>query len=230
MIMSFINPPKILFFLFFLSSFLRAQDNFTTFIEPRIAFNYKLSKLYSHNWSVANRSTIYESSELEFSLLQFDIGHFSNFRIGASQNLSLGLLFRYSELFERESINEFRITEQYNIIFSSNKVRYGHRVRVEQRITSLLTIHRFRYRFALDMPLEGQNLDVGESYFIGNTETLLNVGKDLMPIYEQRFAANFGWLLSSKTKLQFGLEYRLLNFTGTIEHRTLLLASLNFSL
>jgi hypothetical protein len=186
--------------------------------------------LYSHNWSVANRSTIYESSEFEFNALQFDVSHFSNFRIGFSQNLSLGLLFRYSELFERESLNEFRITEQYNIIFSSNKVRYGHRVRVEQRITSLLTIHRFRYRFALDMPLEGQNLDVGESYFVGTTETLLNVGKDIKPIYEQRFAANFGWLLSSKTKLQFGLEYRLLNFTETIQHRTLLLSSLYFSL
>jgi hypothetical protein len=80
------------------------------------------------------------------------------------------------------------------------------------------------------MPLEGQNLDVGESYFVGTTETLLNVGKDIKPIYEQRFAANFGWLLSSKTKLQFGLEYRLLNFTETIQHRTLLLSSLYFSL
>jgi hypothetical protein len=80
------------------------------------------------------------------------------------------------------------------------------------------------------MPLEGQNLDVGESYFIVNTETLLNAGKDLKPIYEQRFAANFGWLLSYKTKLPFGHEYRLLDFTETIQHRTLLLSSLNLSL
>lgn len=230
MIMSFINNYKLLIGLLLFSVFIRGQENFTTFIEPRVAINYNLSKLYSHNWSFANRSTIYESSELEFNALQLDFGHFSNFRIGGNQNLSLGLLFRYSELFELESINEFRITEQYNIVSRSNKVRYGHRVRVEQRITSLLTIHRFRYRFTLDMPLEGQNLDVGESYFIGNTETLLNAGKDLKPIYEQRFTANFGWLLSSKTKLQFGLEYRLLNLTETIQHRTLLLSSLNFSL
>lgn len=91
-------------------------------------------------------------------------------------------------------------------------------------------INRFRYKFTLYLPFERQNLDLSESYFIGNAETLLNVGKGLKPIYEQRFAANFGWLLSSKTKLQFGLEYRLLNFTETIQHRILLLSSLNFSL
>mgnify|MGYP001829223982 CR=1 FL=1 len=230
MIMSFINHPRIFICLFFLSAFLRGQENFTSFIEPRIAFNYKLSKFYGHNWQIANRSTIYESSALNFNLLQFDIGHFSSFKIGGNQSLSLGLLYRYSELFEEESINEFRITEQYNIISISNKVRYGNRIRAEQRITSLLTIYRFRYRFTLDLPLEGQNLDVGESYFIGNAETLLSVGKYIKPIYGQRFTANLGWLLSSKTKLQFGLEYRLLNFTRTIEHRLLLLSSLNFSL
>ena len=230
MIMSSINNYKLLIGLLLFSVFIRGQENFTTYAEPRVSLNYNLSKMYSHNWAVANRSTIYESSELEFNVLQFDIGHFSNFKIGGNQSLSLGILFRYSELFERESTNEFRITEQYNIISRSHIVRYGHRFRAEQRITSLLTIHRFRYRFTLDLPLEGQNLDVGESYFIGNAETLLNVGKDLKPIYEQRFTANFGWLLSSKTKLQFGLEYRLLNFTETIQHRTLLLSSLNFSL
>lgn len=230
MIMSFINNYILLIGLLFFTAFIRGQDNFVAFIEPRIAVNYNLSKLYSHNWFLANRSTMYESTELKFNALQFDIGHFSNFKIGGNQSLSLGILYRYSELFDEEKINEFRITEQFNIIYRPNFVRYGHRIRAEQRITSLQTIHRFRYRFTLDLPLEGQNLDVGECYFIGNLETLLNVGKDLEPIYGQRFTASFGWLLSSKTKLQFGMEYRLLNFTGTAQHIALLLSSLNFSL
>lgn len=101
---------------------------------------------------------------------------------------------------------------------------------MEQRITSLLTIHRFRYRFAPDLPLEGQHLDVGESYFIGYSETLLNVGIGLEPIWDQRFTTNFGWLLSSKTKLQFGVEYRLFNFADKIQNNVLLLSFLNFSL
>jgi hypothetical protein len=62
----------------------------------------------------------------------------------------------------------------------------GYRVRAEQRITDKPTIHRFRYRFAIDFPLQGEALDVGERYAVFSAKSLLSVAKALLPEYDQR--------------------------------------------
>ncbi len=229
MIMSFINHKVLIGFLLFFAV-LRGQENLTSFIEPRLAINYSLSNLYSHNWAIANRYVMYQSNEIKFNARQFFLEHFSNFKIRENQSLGLGVSYRLSQIFEEERVNEFRITEQYNLFYRPHIVRFGHRFRAEQRITSLQSFHRFRYRFTIDLPLNGQNSDTGKSYFIGYTETLLNVGEGLAPIYDKRFSANFGWLLTKVTKLQIGSEYRLLYSSGIVQNILLWRTSVILSL
>lgn len=108
-----------------------------------------------------------------------DLAHFSKLKIRDNQSIALGLQYRFRQNFENGE-NELRLTQQYNITNKPNAVRFGHRLRTEQRITNSLTTHRFRYRFALDFPLVGEKLDTGEPYFVGSFENLLSVAKIML--------------------------------------------------
>jgi hypothetical protein len=90
----------------------------------------------------------------------------------------------------------------------------GHRLRAQQRIQPSRTVHRFRYRFALDGPLEGDKLDVGEAYWIGSLESLLSVGKGIKPQHDIRATSWVGYLWSEGLKIQGGAQYRQEDYTG----------------
>ncbi len=209
------------------SAHLSAQD--VGFWQPQIALNYKVSENYTHNFSVENRNFILRDNTAELSVRHIDFNHFSKWSIGSGQSLVLGVKYRFREAFDGDS-DELRLTQQYNAANRKNVVRFGHRVRAEQRIFSERTIHRFRYRFALDLPLEGEELDIGESYFVASVESVSSFGKGSKPVHDQRFTAQLGWKLSAKAKLQLGLEHRLEQSNIAVEHTTFLLTSAVFSL
>ncbi len=189
------------------------QDDFTGYFEPDISLNYEVSKNYGHNFKVSQRSYLYED-DFGFRARQLDFSHFSSLKIGFDQSIALGIQYRFREVFENNQENELRFTQQYNIKKQRGAVRFGNRLRFEQRINPSLTIHRFRYRFALDFPLHGEKLDIGEAYFIVSTESLVSVAKSKYPEYDQRVTVNVGWLLKEKTKIQTGLEYRVEDYTN----------------
>lgn len=199
----------IVFELFFSLTF--AQDSTTGYWQPNIALNYKVVNGYSHNFSVSKRSYIFRDSELGFTIKQLDIDHFSNLKIMDNQTIGIGIKYRLRETFENSNGNELRLTQQYNINFQKNYIRFGNRLRTEQRIRNGSTIHRFRYRFAIDFPLQGEQLDVGEAYIIFSTETLLSAGKAMASEYDQRLTSHLGWLVNKNTKIQIGAEYRAEN-------------------
>ena len=205
------------------------QNNVTAYFEPDISLNYDLATNYSHNFKISQRSYIYDD-DFRFKARQLDISHFSKFKIRYNQSIALGLQYRFRSTFENDRENELRITQQYNITRKSANIRFGNRFRTEQRITPSLTTHRFRYRLALDAPLNGEKLDVGEAYFVASTESLLSVARQNRPEYDQRISAHIGWLLNKETKLQLGTEYRAENFAHRTEHVLFMLASLVLSL
>ena len=104
-------------------------------------------------------------------------------------------------------------------------MRFGHRFRFEQRLLSELTILRSRYRFALDFPLSGEKLDVGESYLIMSMEALLSQSSAIKPELDHRTTANIGWVISKKSKIQLGLDYRFEAFNINTEYRLFVLSS-----
>ena len=221
-------------FLFVLSflgfNILEAQENFTGYFQPQVAVNYKVSNNYKQNFSVAQRNYIFENEAATFRTRQIDLVHFSNLKIRDNQSLALGIQYRFRQNFEASKQNELRLTQQYNITSKPRVVRFGHRLRSEQRITRDLTIHRFRYRFTLDFPLQGEQLDIGETYFVGNLEALLSAASASTPQYDQRFTATLGWLVREKTRLQIGVEYRFEDYTNQTEDVLFALTSLVLSL
>ena len=221
---------KVIWPFLFLLQFIYSQDDIIAYWQPQIALNYKVWNDYSHNFTLANRNFIYRDEETEFSVRQIDISHYSNVKVRDNQSLGLGILWRNSKIFDDERFNELRLTEQYNITFTPRIVRYGHRLRAEQRFSTSNTIFRFRYRFALDFPLEGEKLDIGESYMVWSVEQLLSAANTIEPIYNLRFRGALGWQISPKSKIQLALEYRLQNYTRSVFHVLLLETSLNLGI
>ncbi|MGB5821869.1 MAG: DUF2490 domain-containing protein [Saonia sp.] len=225
---SSINRLSFLLFLIGFST-VAGQENFVGFWQPEIAINYKVNPNYSHNFSIAQRNFIYENEDVTLKTRQLDLVHFSRLKIRDNQSIGAGILYRFRNVFEEEE-NELRFTQQFNGTYKPRNIRFGHRLRTEQRITPLRTTHRFRYRFAIDFPLQGEKLDVGECYFIGTTESLLSVSKSNTPQYDQRFVLNLGWLLNTNMKLQTGLEYRFEDYAQETENVFFILSSLILTL
>lgn len=207
-----------------------AQDNLTGFWEPVIAINYKVKNNYKHNFSLAKRSFMYRDSDLQLTTRQLDFVHFSDFKIKDNQNIAFGIQYRLRENFDTSGSNELRLSQQYNSTKRTGKIRLGNRIRAEQRITDKPTIHRFRYRFALDFPLQGESLDVGEAYAVLSTESLLSIGRALLPEYDQRVEAQIGWLLNNGAKIQLGTQWRAENCTNETECVFFLVSALVLSL
>jgi hypothetical protein len=212
-----------------LCNFVLGQDNFTGYFEPDIGLNYKVTTHYSHNFQLSQRSYIYDE-KFELRARQLDLAHFSELKIAYGQSIALGIQYRFRNLFEEENENELRFTQQYNITHKRGNVRFGDRFRAEQRITPSLTVHRFRYRLAVDLPLNGEELNVGEAYFVASTESLSSVARGNKPEFDQRLTANIGWLINPDVKLELGSEYRVENYTRSTENVLFFLTSLSLNL
>jgi len=187
------------------------QEDLSLLLQPTISFNYSVSPTYFHNFSVAQRVSYLSLGQENLEVRNIDLSHFSNFKWGVNRSVGLGILYRFREAFEGENTDELRLTQQLNLVSRNHSLRYGHRLRSEQRFFSTETLHRFRYRFAVDGPLQGKKLDPGELYWIGGLEGILTVGKGTGPIYSLRTGGWLGYLATKVLKIQVGGEYRIVD-------------------
>lgn len=206
-----------------------SQNDFSMFNESNISINHEASSSYKMNFSIKGRNYLYEDNGFFIKQRQMEIGHFSTFGLSPKSSFSLGFMYRNRSWFEG-SENELRSTLQFNTKSVLKNFRFGHRFRAEQRFYDSKTVHRFRYRLALDLPLNGEKLNVGEPYLIGSTELLWSLAKPDSPSIDNRFTKQIGWLINDKTKLQFGLEYRLSELNINTSESLFLLTSAIFTL
>lgn len=201
---------------------IQAQEGLMGYWDPQVSINYKVTGVYSHNFSLINRSYLIDQGELRAKVRQFELVHFSNLEIRDDQSLALGIQYRFRNHFDGGP-NQLRITQQYNLHHNPFVLRFGHRLRAEQQYHKDFTIHRFRYRFAVDFPLQGQKTDPGEPYLVASMEQLLSVGKGASPQYDARLVGQIGWELEPGFKLQMGLEYRLEEYSSGMPQSILIL-------
>ncbi|WP_452227408.1 DUF2490 domain-containing protein [Lacinutrix cladophorae] len=210
--------------LFFCASKSIAQESFESLSESAFSVNHKFSSVYKANFAIKSRAYIYQNDNLRYKQRQVDIVHFSTYSLNHNNSLSLGIQYRNRDLFEDKS-NELRLTQQYNFTKKRLSKRFGHRFRVEQRFLEAITVHRIRYRFALDFPLKGDQLDINEAYFISSMELLNSMNALSAPEIDHRTTVQIGWLLSEKINLQAGLEYRFEAFNIITEQKLFILTS-----
>lgn len=187
---------------------LNAQDRIVVFNENEIALRHNFNKSYGINFELSNRAFLYSDNDVLYKMRQIEIGHFSTLNLDLRQSIAFGLMYRNRDMFENSS-NEIRFTQQYNRKSLFKTLRFGHRLRSEQRFYDNFTAFRFRYRVAIDIPLQGLKLDVGETYVVVSNEGLLLTAKPTKPEFEYRFSSSIGVLLSEDFNFQFGVELRL---------------------
>lgn len=213
-----------------LSYRLRSQDNFIGYWQPQVSLEYKVTPLYSHNNSIEERHFYYKDNSSFWQVQQLDLSHFSQYKFLDNQTVALGIQYRFRENFIEDEQNELRFTQQFNKTVRGFVVRHGHRFRAEQRIKSDATTHRFRYRYALDFPIAGQTLDVNEFFIAVATESLFSMASESKPEWDQRLMINMGTAFNSLITVEFGLEYRLENYSRELQHILIVNSGLNFSL
>lgn len=185
-----------------------SQNSTEVFHENAFAVRHSFSKKYNTNLELSSRSFMYTNNDVVYKLQQLQISHFSTFKLDLKESIAVGLLYRNRDAFEGTS-NEIRLTQQYNIKTISQTLRLGHRFRCEQRFYNNFTAFRFRYRFALDFPLQGLKLDVGESYFVITNEGLFTTTRLSKPELGYRISPSIGILVTQDLNLEVGLELRL---------------------
>lgn len=209
----------------FLSCFVvKAQNDFETFGESEFAINHNVSKPYSVNFALKSRYYLYQDAVFRLEQRQLDVVHFSTLKLNYKYSISFGLQYRNRDIFSDGS-NEFRTTQQLNYLKQPFGLRFGHRFRTEQRFLDTQTIYRQRYRFAVDFPLNGEKLDIGEAYFVVSVEALLSLSNISAPELDQRTTAQIGWQLTENLKLQTGLEYRLEALNINTQNKLFILTS-----
>lgn len=208
----------------------RGQGDLTGFWEPEVSVDYTVFQDYSHSNSFSSRLFVYEEPDFTLRARQLEISHFSDLRVRSNKSIALGILYRFRDAFEPGEGNELRLTEQFNQTGEWGTFRTGHRLRLEQRFKDPYIEHRLRYRFALDTPLSGQELNRNEAYLIVNTETLLTLGRGNKPEYDQRFETTIGWWAAEKMKIEMGLQYRMDDFTRQVGHVLFFLSAIELSL
>ncbi|APY08147.1 hypothetical protein BWZ20_07465 [Winogradskyella sp. J14-2] len=222
--MSYIKILLVLLACFSVHNTLFSQSNFEGLGESSFAVNADLSSIYKVNFAIRSRYYLYQYEDFNFENRQLDFVHFSTLNLDYNHSVSLGIQYRIRESIDGGS-NELRLTQQFNYTKKQEAIRFGHRLRFEQRILEDLTILRSRYRFALDFPLNGEKLDIGEAYFVGSMEGLLSNSKNEKPEIDHRTTAHLGWLVSKPLKLQLGMEYRFEALNLKTEQRLFLLTS-----
>lgn len=188
-----------------------SQNTFNSLGETAFSVNHNVSNSYKIDFALQSRYYIYRENYFGFDQRQLDIIHFSTYKLDYRHSLSLGLQYRMRSPFDYIG-DEFRITEQFNYTNQHIGFRTGHRFRSEQRIFESTTVYRQRYRFAIDMPLNGDKLDVGETYFVASMELLWSLNAYTKGILSYRTTTQIGWQLSEKFILQLGVEYRIIAF------------------
>lgn len=198
-------------FLLFLS---KAQGQAPLYFkwDPGASFTHKINKRWSANFSLGglyNGGSFNESATAS-GLERMEVKAFATYKLFNKQALSGGYMFRkYAPL---DTIGyEHRFTEQYSFIWRIGAYRIGNRLRLEQRVRNTGFTNRLRYRFSLDFPLNGNEIDPGEIYLIGSEELVFSFNANDQSL-ENRLTAGGGWQISDSRKLEVSAEYR---FRGT---------------
>jgi hypothetical protein len=136
-----------------------------------------------------------------------ELNHFTTYNRSENTAISLGLRYRFREIFDEENENEFRIIEQFEYIHQNTFLTPEHRLRFEQRFREA-TIFRLRYQLEVSQPLN-------KEFALGlSSEFLYSMVKDLRPEVEQRFGMEVENSSFKDLELNLGLEFRREDLTG----------------
>jgi hypothetical protein len=177
--------------------------------SPDIAINIKLSDSYFLNTKTEAFHYFFERdlNNSPIWISNFDGADFQFFltkRLNPYNRVSLG----YQYGFEPGDPGSHRLIQQISHIDRPGNLTIGHRFRSDQTFYREESFKlRIRYRFSIEVPLQGQALDPGEFFLLASEEVLFDY-QDSIFGFENRLVFNTGYMINPSQKLQFGFDLR----------------------
>lgn len=201
---------KYLFILGFvlLSLPMQAQsDRFIFGVFPEASLKYNISEKYSITHKVESQHGLFDSNrlneELEYEHTLIDLQSFIGRRLSPFVKVDIGYQYRIEE-----GENTHRPIQQVSILQRESFFRIGHRIRIDQTFfKEEPLLFRARYRLKGQIPLQGQELDLGENYLAISNELIYMIQSSEDDL-ENRLAAAYGFYFDDKNKFEVGLDYR----------------------
>jgi hypothetical protein len=188
---------------------LSAQEKnvFFTGIFPELSLTKKVSQLNKLNFKIENQEVIFDNRDLDmnpqFTHYRTDLMLFLDRSLRPGVSIGLGLFHRFQE---NEDGN--RIIQQLAILQRMRNLRINHRMRTDQTFTKNNDFEvRFRYRFSLEIPLEGAEVDPTEFYLVLSEEPIFSLKGGEFEI-ENRTAIALGKFFNNQEKLEWAVDYR----------------------
>lgn len=206
-----------------------AQNDLSIYAEPEFSLNLDTPNRWSFNFGIGNRNLVLENAKGKFDARHLELSHFTSYEVGFYSKLSLGLRYRFREMFEDSQHDEIRITQQYGRSKKFDLIKIAHRVRFEQRFRED-TGFRSRYEFSVEFPLNGTRIDRNEFFMVTDTEALWSVGKEQKPSFEHRLGISIGNEIFDNTKADVELEYRLDDYNSDPASELFITAGISLSI
>ncbi len=202
-----------------------AQDPQSWLYENEFEVSIPVQERWSMEVGFGNRGLLQERADGKktsgYAHQHVELNYFNNYKLQEATVLSLGLRYRFKELFDADETNEFRIIEQLELKPLNSAL--SHRFRLEQRFREEVT-HRARYKMEFSRALN--NIFSFETA----TEAIYAITVHEKPEAEQRFS--IGIENSSFNNLDLGLtlEYRMEDYARNLAHEFFIATGLSLSL
>lgn len=189
--------------------------------ESNAAFNYNLGS-WKMNTSVGHRTITREVEGSRSTQMTFaEINQFVTRKVSPKISLSVG--YKYRDL-NGSSIAENRLTQQVAYTHQNNSVRLLSRLRAEQRFRDTFA-HRYRYRFSVDFPLNGEKLDTREFYLVSSNEVLFESTQGENTL-DNRLSIGTGYVISNACKVQVDFTQRFEDLNSSLSQISFITTSL----
>ena len=165
-----------------------------------------------------------ESLKFDNRHIRTDLALFYSHTLSPNWKLAGAFLYRL-----RTGSNAYRTTQQVSYSKRSSSIRFAHRIRTDQTYRlAFNTIWRFRYRYSIELPLQGADLNDNEFYLISSAEVLFITSKG-QTNFQQRLSGSLGYFINNRNKFEIGIDYRATDALDVLDlHQSWL--SLNYFL
>ena len=189
-----------------------AQHDYRVGWLPQLNFNFPMVDQWRLNAGIESRplvrtGTFATETDDDWQYSLTDVSIVLARKLGANATFSGGWLLRMN----RASV-EIRLLQQFSTVREYTALRLGQRFAADQTFAAGADmVLRLRYRLGLELPLNGQRVDPGETYLKLNNE-YLNVFQSGNYDLEIRLEPTLGYVINDNSKLETGLSYRLDSF------------------
>jgi hypothetical protein len=189
----------------------KGQSELTFGFLPEISITHRWAEKWRLGTQIESmqQSFIYQNQQKQedYKYIRTDITPLLTYQLSPNWGVGLGALTR----FENKDF-VFRSIQQLTFNKRSASTRFGHRLRTDQTFEPYEKVRlRLRYRFSLEVPLQGKSLNDKEFYTLTSIEQIA-IYQAANADWEQRLSVVLGYYFNGHHKIEFGLDYRLDNF------------------